>query len=216
MKRIISRYAALKSHKPFYWQLALGVLLFGISLLFNYAANGYTATHISGAVSDIFLDNLPVMNVDWIFFESAIVLSAFIIALGLYKPNRLPFMLKSVALFIAIRSFFMILTHLAPPLGAATVPSGNILERLAAGSGKDLFFSGHTGVPFLMALLFWHNKYLRMVFLLAALFFGVAVLLGHLHYSIDVFSAFFITYGIFHLSRWLFKKDYEFFMRTID
>ena len=48
----------------------------------------------------------------------------------------------------------------------------------------------------------------RTISLVASLVFGTAVLLGHLHYSIDVFSAFFITYAIFHLAIWLFPKDY--------
>jgi hypothetical protein len=41
--------------------------------------------------------------------------------------------------------------------------------------------------------------------------FGVIVLLSHLHYSIDVFAAFFITYSIYHIALKLFDRDYEFF-----
>ncbi len=216
IKQILARYKALKSNKPFYIGLGVGVLFLGLSLFFNYEANGYTAASISVAANDIFLDHLPIMKVDGIFLEGAIILTFFAIALALYRPNRIPFMLKAAALFIAVRSFFVILTHLAPPLGALTAPTSNFLERLAAGSGKDLFFSGHTGLPFLAALVFWQNKFLRIFFLLASMIFGGAVLLGHLHYSIDVFSAFFITYGIFHLARWLFKKDYAMFREVAD
>jgi hypothetical protein len=84
-------------------------------------------------------------------------------------------------------------------------------EKLLSGSGDDLFFSGHTGFPYLMALIFWNTKPLRWLFLAASIFFGGAVLLGHLHYSIDVFSAFFITYGIFNIAIRLFKNDFNFF-----
>jgi membrane-associated phospholipid phosphatase len=71
--------------------------------------------------------------------------------------------------------------------------------------GNDLFFSGHTGAPFLLALIFWRIPPLRYLFLAWSLFFAVIVLLGHLHYTIDVLSAFFITYTIFHMSEFFFK-----------
>jgi len=58
-----------------------------------------------------------------------------------------------------------------------------------------------------MALLFWKNKIMRYIFIFGALSFGVIVLLGHLHYSIDVLAAFFITYTINHLCEILREQD---------
>ncbi len=43
--------------------------------------------------------------------------------------------------------------------------------------GSDLFFSGHTGAPFLLALIFWKQPALRAVFLGASGVFAVSVLL---------------------------------------
>lgn len=186
-----------------------------LSLLLNHAANTYTLSHGSSAVTDIILDNIPAVSVDGVFFEGIIVLVFFIALLGLANPKRIPFLLKSIALFVAVRSFFLILTHLAPPIHPTLVPSDNFLEKLASGSGSDLFFSGHTGLPFLMAMLFWRNKYLRAIFLFASVFFGATVLLGHLHYSIDVFSAFFITYGIYRVSLRIFPSDYKLFESSL-
>jgi hypothetical protein len=136
---------------------------------------------------------------------------AFVAILSFHKPSRIPFVLKASALFIFTRAIFISLTHLAPPAHMTAVNSINFLERLISGSGDDLFFSAHTGFPYLMALIFWQNKTLRWLFLAISVFFGGTVLLGHLHYSIDVFSAFFITYGIFNIAKRVFKKDYEFF-----
>jgi membrane-associated phospholipid phosphatase len=60
-----------------------------------------------------------------------------------------------------------------------------------------------------MALIYWDDKPKRYLFLAWSVVFGATVLLGHLHYTIDVFAAFFITYGIYHLARWLFPRDYD-------
>jgi hypothetical protein len=157
------------------------------------------------------LDNLPAKNVDIVFLEGMMIFIGFVVLISLHKPGRVPFVLKASALFIFTRAIFITLTHLAPPAHMTTVHSISFLERLISGSGDDLFFSAHTGFPYLMSLVFWKNKYLRWTFLATSVFFGGAVLLGHLHYSIDVFSAFFITYGIFNIAVRLFKNDYKFF-----
>jgi hypothetical protein len=77
--------------------------------------------------------------------------------------------------------------------------------------GSDLFFSGHTGMPFLAALAFWHIPQWRIFYLALTVFFGSVVLLGHYHYSIDVLAALFITHGVFQVSCWLFARDYALF-----
>jgi hypothetical protein len=210
-KKTQQRYGFLKTQKMFYLQLLTGVLFMAISLFFNYYAQAYTLTHSSNYVSDIILDHLPAKNVDDVFLEGMLIFIAFVTIICLHKPGRIPFVLKASALFIFTRAIFITLTHLAPPLHSVTVVPESFWERLLSGSGDDLFFSGHTGFPYLMALIFWDNKFLRWLFLAAAVFFGAAVLLGHLHYSIDVFSAFFITYGIFNIAKRLFKKDFAFF-----
>ena len=69
----------------------------------------------------------------------------------------------------------------------------------------------------ILALIFWDHKVLRIIFITTSVFFGIIVLMGHLHYSIDVLSAFFITYAIHHIAEVIFKRDKEYFeemMRT--
>jgi hypothetical protein len=82
--------------------------------------------------------------------------------------------------------------------------------------GSDFFFSGHAGAPFLMALIFWDAPLLRYIFLAWSVFFSVIVLLGHLHYTIDVAAAYFITYGIYHIARWLFWREHGLFIRALE
>jgi hypothetical protein len=106
----------------------------------------------------------------------------------------------------------MILTHIAPPPDALYLNGTDFLHKLS--SGDDLFFSAHTGFPFLMSLIFWHDKKFKYLFLLCTIIGASAVLLGHLHYSIDVFSAFFITFGIFQISKKFFHKEYYHLTQT--
>ncbi len=219
--KILGRYRDVWSDRRFLGQLIVGIGILIVSLFLNYAANIYTTLHVGVSAQDILLDHLPTINLDDIYIEGAAILLGFICLLGLQRPRRIPFMLKTIGLFIAIRSFFIVLTHLSVPLTSAEydllyAPSGGFMQKLSG--GNDLFFSGHTGLPFLMALMFWEYGYLRIGFLIASVVFGAAVLLAHVHYSIDVFSAFFITYAIYHMALWMFKKDRESFegdLRTV-
>jgi membrane-associated phospholipid phosphatase len=71
----------------------------------------------------------------------------------------------------------------------------------------NFFFSGHTGLPFLMALIFWADKFWRKFFLAVSALFAISVLLAHVHYSVDVFAAPFMTYGIFKIAERFFPYD---------
>lgn len=192
--------------------------LFMVAVVVNYYAALYAAERVSNSVTDLILSNIPVFDVDAIFIFGPLIFWAIIIIMFVRDPKKGPFIVKSTAIFIIIRSIFITLTHLGPypdrvPLGinAMFLDTWNWGNLLTFGSGGDLFFSGHTGLPFLMALVFWNDIKMRMFCLLAAVFFGVVVLLGHLHYSIDVLSAFFITYTIFQICKWLFPIDRKLF-----
>jgi hypothetical protein len=183
--------------------------LFAISWSANYYAILFSTERASNPVTDIILSNIPVFEVDALFVYGTLVFAVVSVLLFLAHPKRIPFALKAVALFWIIRSAFVVMTHLAPfepYIVSDFSPRVNDLFF-----GGDLFFSAHTGMPFLGALAFWNEKGLRNLYLLGSVFFAVVVLLGHLHYSIDVASAFFITYGIFHIAQWLFPHDWALF-----
>ena len=195
----------------YHFSVILGSLLLTVSLGIDYNAAMYATRNAGPAVTDIFLDNAPVMDVDIIFIDGALLFALIVAAVLLYYPKFIPFVLKSAALFIIVRSFSITLTHIG--LSPQQLPVDiNRFARVFL-FGGDLFFSGHTGLPYLMALIFWNHKFLRNFFIFASVVAGFSVLLGHLHYSIDVFAAFFITYGIFHIAIRLFKKDYEYLLK---
>ena len=207
MKDLGFRYKKHFKDKTFVISLvvALGFLI--LSLIVNFYAGTYATESASAPVTDIILSNIPVYNVDTIFIYGPVFLWLLVLGLILYEPKKIPFVLKNIALFLFIRSLFITLTHIGPfpdqiPLD---LNPANLFNKFSFAG--DLFFSSHTGSPFLMALVFWDNKFLRVLFMIIAIFFGVIVLLGHFHYSIDVLSAFFITYTIYHIAEKIFKKD---------
>jgi len=193
----------------------IGACFLVISLGINFLAGSYASKEAGNAVSDIILDHVPVMDVDGIFVYGIVAFFAFIAVLLFLRPERAPFIFKSLSVFIVVRSFFIILTHIGPAPQAILLDSSNGIISYFTFTG-DLFFSGHTGFPFLLALIFWRDRYLRVAFLASSVLFGIVVLLGHLHYSIDVFAAFFITYGIFQIVVKLFNKDYQLLMSQYE
>lgn len=206
------RYRYYAAQQEFRVSVLLSILAFLSSLIVVFYAIGYATESASNAVTDIVLSNTPAYDVDGLFVYGTglfVLIGAGLLAA---HPKRIPFALHTIALFYFVRAAFISLTHLGP-FPTSTVNSfdfGTLAGRVF--TGGDLFFSGHTGLAFLMALIFWREKNIRYIFLLASVFFGVVVLLGHLHYSIDVASAFFITYGIFHIAEWLFPKDRAIFL----
>jgi hypothetical protein len=67
---------------------------------------------------------------------------------------------------------------------------------------QDLFFSGHVATTFLLLLYLLDRKHLRLLALAAHLVTVAAVVLSHLHYSIDVVGAWGITFAIYALREW--------------
>jgi len=190
----------------------VSIILLTVSFVINFYAGIYATKQASNAVTDIILSNIGPFKVDAFFIYGPVVFYAFILTLCFLKPERIPFIGKSIALFILIRSIFITLTHIGPFMTQAPIDS-MLINKFSFGG--DLFFSGHTGLPFLMALLFWENLRLRILFIASSVFFGIIVLMGHIHYSIDVLSAFFITYTIFHIAEYLFKKDRKLFRQGL-
>ncbi|MEI6660068.1 MAG: phosphatase PAP2-related protein [bacterium] len=214
MKSWINKTKIHWQDKSFLIMLFTSLLFLLLSFVVNFYAGTYASEKASQSVTDIVLSNTRAYDVDGIFIYGPFILWIFVAAFTIYEPKRIPFTLKSIALFLVVRSVFISLTHIGPfpgdPTGAI-VQGSALIKRFTFGA--DLFFSAHTGLPYLMALTFWDHVFMRWALVITSIFFGIVVLLGHYHYSIDVLSAFFITYSIFHIALHIFKKDRELFMR---
>jgi hypothetical protein len=189
-----------------------GVALLAIAIIIQIFAGQYSSRASIGAnsVHDILLDNLPVVNLDFMIVGGAIGLWIVASWLLVTKPRYLVFGMKAIALFIISRAFFFSLTHVGPyPRGIPPGPNnlGWGFYKLLTFQG-NFFYSGHTGFPFLMALIFWEDDFWRPFFIVMSVLFGASVLLAHVHYSIDVFAAPFIVYGIYTITKHFFPKDF--------
>lgn len=211
-------YKTCFSDKYFLISFFGGLLLLVASLIAQFFVSGYVNSLPNTPVPDLILSNTRVYDVDLIFVYGSVLLLFVGIWVGAKYINYVPFALKSVALFTLIRSVFVTLTHISAFPTRIVINSTFFNKQVFDGifTGNDLFFSGHTGLPFLLALIFWEHRTLRAIFLGFSVLFAIVVLLGHIHYSIDVLSAYFITFSIFHLCKFLFKKEWKLFQKKED
>ena len=208
MNQINTKSTTYLTSKRYVISIIDGFIFLLLSLIANFYAGQFATFKAGNSVKDIILSNIPVYDVHEIFIYGPVIMWVVLLFYCINKPHKIPFILKSIALFILVRSTFVSLTHIGPFPDRLIIDSGGADWIRLFTFGGDLFFSAHTGLPFLLALIFWNEKVLRVLFIATSVFFGIIVLMGHLHYSIDVLSAFFITYAIYNIAKWLFKNDF--------
>lgn len=194
-------YKEIVKHK---WLLLLALFLLVMSNIIGFYAGNYADKVCSNAVSDIILDHLPATDLSFLFvYGYTTIIAIFIFYPLFFRINLLHIAISQLSLVFIVRSFFIILTHLKMPSDIIPVSWPTLLAPIAF--SNDLFFSGHTAISFLGFLVYRDSK-IRWFFLLASLVMAFTVLAMHQHYSIDVFAAFFITFGVYKLGNWFFTK----------
>ena len=92
--------------------LFVGLILFGLAVVFQFYASNYSTRVSSNFVHDIILDNVPVINLNAIIVEGSLVVIALSSIMVLSKPRYILFVLKATAVFIATRAVSVAVTHL--------------------------------------------------------------------------------------------------------
>lgn len=157
-------------------------------------------------LNDPLLNAFNPIDLTWLTF-ALIYLSLIIFVVTTFnKPDKLLIAFQAYGLLLIFRTIAMYLTPFEAP-ETIILLDDPFVQFFAKGDilTKDLFFSGHTGTLFLVFLLA-ENKTLKTIFLILTILVGSAVLLQHVHYSIDVFVAPFVAYGAYRIIKKLHIK----------
>jgi membrane-associated phospholipid phosphatase len=208
--QLAHHWKVLLRDRAYFVSLALGVVVIFAALIVSMLVSAYKDATFYEPVGDLLLEQLPTMNLEFLFTWGFYAIIGLICAYPLFrKPELAPFTLKTFGILLLVRSAFIMLTNIGPPEGffyADQILKGGAIESTRIFRfANDLFFSGHTATPFLAFLLFRKSKF-KWVMLAGSLLMGATVLLMKVHYSIDVFAAFFITYGVYALSDKIFNN----------
>lgn len=193
----MQRVSVITVLKSKYLYIAILAFLAGAALniasqtyLHNYTSEGKTLPMLS----DLILDNLPVLNVALYYDIFALIPIILILFYVIHKKDyeRLPFIIVMSALFYMVRGVFIVLTPFGnPPMFNGSDPLFNGFAKYDLG----VYPSGHAGNVFLLYLLVKDKLYKWSIF--ACLILTIVTLfLAHGHYSIDILSGLFFAYAI--------------------
>jgi membrane-associated phospholipid phosphatase len=184
--------------------LSLSSAFVAVALLADYLCGAYVTLRPAVKVPDLILDRLPTIDLSFLFTYGYIAL---ILGMFLYPFFRRVGMLHVVviqfSLLLTLRSLFMIFMHVSTPAGSVHVHFPGFFGRFYF--ENDMFFSGHTAMPFLGFYLFRPHR-LRYVYLVGSIVMGMSALAMHVHYSIDVLGAFFMTYCSYQMGNALLHR----------
>ena len=156
-------------------------------------------------LNDRLLHILPAIDVS---VPTFIIIWAMVILL-LYRctqdPSLFLLFIWSFIILSLSRMLTISLFPLEPPVGL--IPLKDPISSIFYGGTevfikKDLFYSGHTSIQFLIFLSL-KKKLDKIISLLATAFIGTLVLIQHVHYTIDVAAAIIFTYFIYRFGKWV-------------
>ncbi len=154
-------------------------------------------------LADPILNIYDPIDLTWLIF-GLIYLSLFIAIISFAtKPDLLFFALQSYSLLLIFRMIVMYVTPLEAPDNMLSL-NDPFVQFFGAGNilTKDLFFSGHTATLFLLFLIA-DKKYLKLIFLIFTSIVALAVLLQHVHYTVDVVAAPVFAYASYRIIKLL-------------
>ncbi len=174
--------------------LAVILFIFPNFLAFVEGRQGVT-------LADPILELFNPIDLTWLTF--GLIYISLIVAIFSFaaKPEILLLALQSYSLLIIFRMMVMYSAPLDAPERLILL-NDPFVQFFGSGEvlTKDLFFSGHTATLFLLFFVS-DKKHLKIIFLISTVLVGIAVLLQHVHYTIDVLAAPFFAYSSYKIAK---------------
>lgn len=182
--------------------LGSGAALIVVLQIFNRFVN-YVEQRPGVVLADPLLALLPPQDATWLIFALIYGALGFGVFLLARRPERLVVALQAYALLVVARMALMWVAPLDPPAGMIILRDP-LVELFGENRvlTRDLFFSGHTSLLFLLALTA-EGRRERALFGVSTLFVGALLLLQHVHYSLDVLAAPFMSFCCVKASHWI-------------
>ncbi|MBL1215436.1 MAG: hypothetical protein HND52_18865 [Ignavibacteriae bacterium] len=206
MKNLLTAWSSQFSDKNFrvIFFATIVVLIICLTALSNFLT--YNDTLSGVAYIDPILKYFKPIDVTYVtFFLIYGGLLAGLIVLLQY-PKHLLIAFQAYSLMAVFRICVMYSLPLDPV--PDTIPLEDPLVQLF-GTGeilmRDLFFSGHTSTMFLLSLTAPLKK-IKYIFIVLTVLVGLAVLIQHAHYTVDVLAAPFFAYTSYRIIIILNKK----------
>jgi len=189
-------------NKTFRWDLIGGLIALFFITIFTYFFFDFIENRAGGVVmKDWLLQWLPARDVSIpiVFFEISVII-LFIIRSTL-NPNMVITFLIAYIFVLITRSVTIGITQLRPPIGLIELkdPIAGLIYRSKL-SNRDLFYSGHTSLLFLIYLCST-KKTDRYYMLFATIVVGFLLLIQHVHYTVDVVCAPFFAFACYWISK---------------
>lgn len=151
------------------------------------------------SLPDPILNFFNPVDLTWLTFGLSYVSLIIAIMIFTKEPDKLLLAIQSYSLLVVFRLIVMYVTPLDAPEKILSL-NDPVAQFLGSGQvlTKDLFFSGHTASLFLLFLIA-DNKFLKVLLLSSTLVIGIAVILQHVHYTVDVLTAPFFAYTAYRI-----------------
>jgi hypothetical protein len=183
--------------------LAVSLFILATFLPYNETRQGYP-------LKDPFLSLFHPVDVTW--FTFALIYGGLIIAfISLcFRPEAFLLALQSYTIIALLRFTTIYFLPLNAP--EAIIPLKDPFVEFFGGGQtllRDLFFSGHTATMFLFYLT-CSTKRLKWMYLVCTILVAAAVLIQHVHYTVDVVAApvfAYVSYRIAYLVDTQIKKN---------
>ena len=181
-------------------ELVLTILFLAVILYIFPKFLIYVEERQGVTLADPILELFNPIDLTWLTF--GLIYISLIVAIYSFaaKPEVLLLALQSYSILVIFRMMVMYSAPLNAPEKLILL-NDPFVQFFGSGEvlTKDLFFSGHTATLFLLFLIS-DKKYLKIIFLISSILVGIAVLLQHVHYTIDVLAAPFFAYSSYKIA----------------